>query len=166
MFSKVQLEEIVPQVAPVPGMEPAQYVKLIESRFSNEAIVDTTRRVAFDGSSRHTGFLLPIVKERVAANLSVEGLALVEALWARMCEGTREDGTMIEPNDPFWDDLKETAVSARKRPLAWLEQEQYYGNLKEAEGFADSFERWLAMIWESGVTKTLDHYSSSARSAS
>ena len=165
MFSKVQLEEIVPQVAPVPGMEPAQYVKLIENRFSNEAIVDTTRRVAFDGSSRHTGFLLPIVNERVAANLPVEGLALVEAIWARMCEGTREDGTVIEPNDPFWDDLKETAVSARKRPLAWLEQEQYYGNLKDAQSFADAFDRWLEMIWEIGVAKTLDQYTSNARSA-
>jgi mannitol 2-dehydrogenase len=32
-------------------------------RFANPAIRDTTRRVAFDGSSRHTGFVLPILRD-------------------------------------------------------------------------------------------------------
>jgi mannitol 2-dehydrogenase len=46
------------------------------------------------------GFVLPILRDALAAGGSVNGLALVEALWARMCAGTREDGTLIEPNDP------------------------------------------------------------------
>jgi mannitol 2-dehydrogenase len=55
-FGKVERDEIAPTVAPVPGKTPAAYVDLIEARFSNPRIVDTTRRVAFDGSARHTGF--------------------------------------------------------------------------------------------------------------
>jgi len=63
------------------------YSDVIAQRFANPAIRDTVRRVAFDGASRHTGFVLPMVRERLAAGASVDGLALVEALWARMCAG-------------------------------------------------------------------------------
>ena len=63
LFRKVQHEEIIPHVKPVPDMTPEAYLDLITRRFSNPAIVDTTRRVAFEGSSRHTGFVLPILRD-------------------------------------------------------------------------------------------------------
>ncbi|MGZ2257222.1 mannitol dehydrogenase family protein [Roseobacter sp. A03A-229] len=157
-FRKVQMEEIAPHVDPVPGMTASSYVSLIERRFANRAIVDTTRRVAFDGSSRHTGFVLPILRDGLAAETSVEGLALVEALWARMCEGTRENGSIIEPNDPFWPQLNTAARAARARPLAWLEQRQFYGGLLDDPMFATAFERWLTAIWANGCAATLDTY--------
>ena len=48
-------------------------------------------------------------------------MALVEAMWARMREGTREDGTQIEPNDPFGDRLTQVAAQARTTPQVWLD---------------------------------------------
>jgi mannitol 2-dehydrogenase len=113
--AKVIAQEVVPYVAPVPEITPGDYAKLIEQRFANPAIRDTTRRVAFDGSSRHPGFVLPIVRDALAAGGSVEGLALVEALWARMCAGTREDGSGIEANDPLWDSLQQVAQAANRQ---------------------------------------------------
>jgi mannitol 2-dehydrogenase len=158
LFRKVEVEEIAPHIKPVPGMEPADYVDLIATRFANSKIVDTTRRVAFDGSSRHTGFLLPILREGLADGTSVNGLALVEAIWARMCEGTREDGSTIEPNDPFWDDLRNVAKAAKTDPGAWLAQKNIYGDLAEQPRFADAFEDWLRKIWADGLTATLETY--------
>lgn len=160
-FLKVQREEIAPHVAPVPGMTPQSYVELIERRFRNPAIVDTSRRVAFDGSSRHTGFVLPIVRKGLAAGISVEGLALVEAMWARMCEGTREDGSLIEPNDPFWEDLVTVARAARERPVAWLEQHHLYGDLADDPRFAEAFSRWLTLIWSDGCAAAMTAYCAS-----
>lgn len=157
-FGKVERNEIAPTVAPVPGMTPADYVTLIEQRFSNPRIVDTTRRVAFDGSARHPGFVLPILRDQLAAGRSVEGLALVQALWARMCEGTREDGSMILANDPLWDDLSTCAKEARTRPHAWLEQERIYGDLAQAAPFVQAFERWLPMIWDMGCAAAMRAY--------
>ena len=157
-FRKVQQEEIVPHVKPVPDLAPEDYVDLVGRRFSNPAIVDTTRRVAFDGSARHTGFILPILRDGLGTGAPVEGLALVEALWARMCEGRREDGTAIEPNDPFWDTLRSAAKAAREHPRAWLEQRQVYGDLAEASRFADAFERWLDRIWSNGCEASLQAY--------
>ena len=157
-FRKVQQEEIVPHVKPVPDLAPEDYVELVGRRFSNPAIVDTTRRVSFDGSARHTGFILPILRDGLGNGAPVEGLALVEALWARMCEGRREDGTEIEPNDPFWDTLRSAAKAARERPRVWLEQRRFYGDLAEAPRFADAFERWLDRIWSNGCEASLQAY--------
>jgi len=159
MFRKVQTEEILPYVDPVPGTTPTDYLALIERRFANPAIRDTTRRVAFDGSSRHPGFLLPILREALASGGAVDGLALVEALWARMCEGHREDGSEIEPNDPEWAQLTEAAQAARHRPRAWLEQAAVYGSVHEDEAFAEAFERWLSMIWRDGTAAALAAHS-------
>lgn len=158
LLRKVQIEEIVPHVRAVPGMTPEAYVALIARRFSNPRIVDTVRRVAFDGSARHTGFVLPILRDGLAAGTPVEGLALVEALWARMCAGLREDGSRIEPNDPFWDSLTACAEAARTEPRAWLAQRQNYGDLADQPRFAEAFDRWLRRIWAEGTAAAIDAY--------
>ena len=158
LFRKLAREEITPLVKAVPGMTPKTYVELIAERFSNPHIMDTTRRVAFDGSSRHPGFIIPSIRDGIAAGTPVDGLALVSAVWARMCEGTREDGTQIEPNDPFWDELQRTAKAAQNDPAVWLAQTQYYGDLAGQPRFAKAFEEWLRMIWVDGINAAVDTY--------
>jgi mannitol 2-dehydrogenase len=158
MFHKIEIEEIVPHVAPVPGMTTEQYVDLIERRFANPKILDTTRRVAFDGSSRHPGFIIPTLRDGLEAGTPIEGLALVEAAWARMCAGTREDGSEIEPNDPLWDQLTEKANAAKADPRAWIEMRNIYGDLAEHPRFANAFESWLRLIYAEGMENALDTY--------
>lgn len=158
LFRKVQREEISPYVKSVPGMTPDAYVNLIETRFANPEIHDTTRRVSFDGSSRHTGFVLPILRDAIAAKGSIAGLSLVEALWARMCAGTREDSTAIEPNDPQWDQLSSAAAAARTDPSAWLKQRDIYGDLANNTEFTEAFQNWLSLIWSKGTETAIHTY--------
>ncbi len=158
VFAKVESKEILPHVAPVPGMTPASYIELIDRRFSNPKIIDTTRRISFDGSSRHPGFILPSVRDGLAAGTPVIGLALVEAAWARMCEGTREDGSVIEPNDPNWDKLTAVAREAREVPHKWLEMANIYGDLKDQPVFANAFTSWLELIYRDGMAAALARY--------
>lgn len=157
-FRKVQQDEIIPHVASVPGMSGHAYLDLIEQRFANPEIHDTTRRVAFDGSSRHAGFLLPTLRDRLAAGGSVEGLALAEALWARMCAGTREDGSEIEANDPYWDSLHNAALAAKDDPMVWINQSEVYDDLATSTAFAQAFTQWLTSLWSKGVRATLSDY--------
>lgn len=158
LFLKVARTEVLPHVEPVPGMTPEDYVELIFTRFSNPKIVDTTRRVAFDGSSRHPGFILPAIREGLAKGTPIQGLALVEAAWARMCEGTREDGTEIEPNDPFWNDLQTTAKAAKSNPMQWLVMRHIYGDLAHEPRFAEAFCKWLVTIWADGIEAAIHQY--------
>lgn len=158
LLHKVEAEEIVPHVAAVPAMTPTDYLTLIEDRFSNPMIVDTTRRVAFDGSARHPGFVLPSVRAGLANGTPVEGLALVSAAWARYLTGVREDGSHVAPNDPFWDDLHKRALAARENPAIWLDNKVIYGDLADAPRFAQAFVKWLRMIHDHGMDAALDAY--------
>lgn len=155
---EVEVKGILPHVDAVEGVSTADYLSLIETRFANPLIRDTTRRVAFDGSSRHPGFLLPIVRDALAAGASIEGLALVEAFWARMCAGTRENGQQIAPNDPDWDALSATAKQAKDTPAIWLKQTQYYGDLGQDTQFSAAFEKWLNRVWTDGARATIAAY--------
>jgi len=158
MFRKIALTEIALHVPDVPGMTPAQYVDLIDDRFSNPKILDTVRRVAFDGSSRHTGAVLPVIRDAIAAGSPLEGLALSQALWARMCTGRREDGSMIEDNDPHWEDLTAVAKASASDPMAWLNQRHFYGDMPQSEAFASAFTSALRQLQTDGVEKTLKAY--------
>ena len=157
-FEKVAGDEIAPHVATVPGITPETYVASVAHRFSNPRIHDTTRRVAFDGSSRHPGFILPTLRDALDADAPIEGLALLEALWARMCAGMREDGAEIAPNDPLWGTLVETAQRAKATPQAWLDMHQIYGDLAQNSRFSTAFARWLELIWAEGVEAALGAY--------
>ena len=158
LLEKIEKNEIIPHIKPVPGYTPLEYYELIASRFSNPSIQDTTRRVAFDGSSRHAGFLVPSIKDGIKHNISIIGLSLAEALWARMCEGTREDGSIIEPNDPHWEKLNACAKKSKENPLEWLEQLEIYGDTSKDDKFRDYFSKWLKMIYQEGVENTLNEY--------
>ncbi|WP_069300653.1 mannitol dehydrogenase family protein [Neptunicoccus sediminis] len=161
LMRKVETEEIAPHVAPVPDMTPLAYLDLITARFSNSEIFDTTRRVAFDGSSRQPGFIVPSIRDGLDNGAPVEGLALVSAIWARYCQGQREDGSTIAPNDPHWDDLIQAAQEASNRPQRWLEMTRYYGNLGNNPRFAASFCKWLERVETKGLENTLQEYLSS-----
>jgi mannitol 2-dehydrogenase len=148
-------DEVAPNLLPVPDMTPGAYLDLIDRRFSNPEIVDTTRRVAFDGSSRQPGFIVPSIRDALANGQPFDGLALTSALWMRYCLGHRDDGSVIEPNDPHWDALNRIARAARSDPLAWLRQRQYYGDLASHGAFAARFAQWATQIADRGVAAAI-----------
>jgi len=157
-FRKVQTREILPHVSAVPGNTPLDYLDLVQQRFANSAIRDTTRRVAFDGSARHPGFLLPSLRDAMAADAPLSGLALAEAFWARMCAGSREDGTAIAPNDPIWGNLNAAALAARYNPLAWIDKTGLYGQAGQDPRFREEFAIWLTRIWNSDSRAAIQAY--------
>lgn len=165
LFRRIATYEVAPQIPSVPGMTPQAYVELIERRFANPKIVDTVRRVAFDGSSRHPGFILPAIRGGLAGGSPIQGLALIEAAWARMCLGVRENGSKIEPNDPYWPALQSCAMAADARPRAWVEQAHIYGDLIESAEFVAAFEDAYLRIQSSGLAAAIEAYLDDAAAA-
>jgi mannitol 2-dehydrogenase len=157
-LAKVEREEIIPVVPPVPDTNLDDYFALCERRFSNPKIGDTIRRLALDGSNRQPKFIIPSALDRVQSNQSVTGLALVSALWCRYCYGTTDSGAVIEPNDPSWDRLTAQAKRAKDDPKAWLAMTDIYGELANSASFVEDFSQALRTLWENGTAKTLERY--------
>ncbi len=158
LLDKIMRTEMLPHIKPAAEVSLEDYYAVVRDRFSNPAMRDEVRRIAHRSSVRYPRFILPVLRERLATDAQMDGHALVQAFWARMCEGTRENGSTIEPNDPIWDTLKQSAAAARERPLRWLEQHDIYGDLADVPTFADRFEYWLDMIWSKGCNAALQVY--------
>jgi mannitol 2-dehydrogenase len=157
-LEKVEREEIIPIVPPVPDTDLGDYYKLIERRFSNPKIGDTITRLCLDGSNRQPKFILPSAADRLAAGKGVTGLALVSALWARYCYGESDSGKVIPPNDPNWDRLTKLAKEARVRPEAWLSMTDIFGPLATNPAYVAAFTTALSSLWARGTTATLEAY--------
>ena len=158
LLDKVEREEVIPCVPPVPNTEIPAYYDLIRARFSNPEVADTERRLCLDGSNRQPKFIIPSVRDRRAAGQSARGLALVSAMWCRYCAGVSDSGAVIEPNDPNWDVLQPLALAAKEDPAVWLGQRTIYGDLAEDAAFAADFAQWLNSLWRKGTAATLQDY--------
>ena len=157
-LDKIEREEIIPTVPPVPNTDLEAYYDLIRERFSNPEVADTERRLCLDGSNRQPKFIVPTLRDGLAAGSSITGLALESALWCRYCFGTTESGAVIEPNDPNWDDLKARSQKAKANPQAWLEMTEVYGDLGQDARFQTAFAQWLNRLWDKGTAETLRQY--------
>ena len=157
-LNKVETEEIIPTVPPVPGVVLSEYHELIQRRFANPRIGDTIRRLCLDGSNRQPKFIVPAIADRLKAGQGVAGLALESALWCRYCAGTTDSRAVIAPNDPNWDRLQATARAAKENPGAWLAMDDIYGTVGHSPAFAGAFAAALAALWLDGAAVTLRRY--------
>jgi mannitol 2-dehydrogenase len=157
-LQKVEQEEIIPIVPPVPDTDLQQYFQKIEERFANPKIGDTVRRLCLDGSNRQPKFIIPSIADRLANGAGVDGLALASALWCRYCYGTTESGKAIAPNDPSWDRLVPVARSARENPDAWLAMDDIYGDTGTSAVFRERFAAMLTAVWADGVKTVLKNF--------
>ncbi len=157
-LDKVERTEIQPMVPPVPDTDLDEYLKLITRRFANPKIGDTIRRLCLDGSNRQPKFILPTLRDRLAAGEGVDGLALASAFWCRYCYGETESGQVIEPNDPSWERLTELAKQAKDKPLVWLGIREVYGKLAEDKQFQSVFAAQLESLWKDGTEAALTSY--------
>ncbi|MBU0584343.1 MAG: mannitol dehydrogenase family protein [Alphaproteobacteria bacterium] len=157
-LQKIEEDEIIPTVPPVPGVVLADYAAEVVGRFSNPTIGDTVRRLCLDGSNRQPKFIIPTIADRLKAGKGIDGLALESALWCRYCFGTTDSGAVIEANDPNWERMQAMASAARTDPGAWLAMADIYGDVGKSRVFADAFARHLAALWANGARATLQAY--------
>ncbi len=157
-LAKLENEEIIPIVPPVPDTSLADYFKLIERRFLNPKIADTIPRLAQDGSNRQPKFILPSTLDNLSQGRDVVGLALVSALWCRYFFGKSDSGKEIVFNDASADRLHEAAVKAKDDPAAFLVFDDIFGEVAKSDVFRKRFANALKTLWEKGTKETLQLY--------
>lgn len=157
-LARLENEEIIPVVPPVPDTSLAEYYALIERRFANPKIGDTIPRLAQDGSNRQPKFILPSTADRLAKGLDVVGLALVSALWCRYFEGVSDSGKAIVFNDVNAERLQMAALASRQDPKAFLALGDIFGGVGTNSRFVLRFTGALASLRENGTAATLQKY--------
>lgn len=157
-LEKLEKDEIIPVIPPVPNTNLIDYYKLIERRFSNPKIGDTIPRLAQDGSNRQPKFILPSTADRLAKGQDIIGLSLVSALWCRYFAGTSDSGKEIVFNDASADRLNAAALKAKDNPDAFLALGDIFGDVAKSELFRTRFAHALKTLWVEGTAKTLELY--------
>ncbi|GGD84496.1 mannitol dehydrogenase family protein [Rhizobium anhuiense] len=157
-LAKLEKDEIIPIVPPVPNTSLTDYFALIEHRLLNPKIADTIPRLAQDGSNRQPKFILPSTLDNLHQGRDVVGLALVSALWCRYFAGKTDSGKDIVFNDASADRLHAAALKAKDDPSAFLAFDDIFGEVAKSELFRKRFAHALKTLWEKGTRETLQLY--------
>ncbi|MDU0365249.1 mannitol dehydrogenase family protein [Rhizobium sp. 25PS6] len=157
-LAKLEKDEIIPIVPPVPNTSLTDYFALIEHRLLNPKIADTIPRLAQDGSNRQPKFILPSTLDNLRQGRDVVGLALVSALWCRYFAGKTDSGKDIVFNDANAERLHAAALKAKDDPSAFLIFDDIFGEVAKSELFRKRFAHALKTLWEKGTRETLQLY--------
>ena len=150
------IDEAIPTLRPVPGMDLDAYAHELIERFSNPEVGDTAARLCANTSDRIPKFLLPVIRAQLAADGPIVRSTAVIASWARYAEGVDEAGEVIDIDDDRAAQLRAGAARQRERPLAFLEDNRpIFGELVDDRRFTDVFTRVLTSFHERGARATL-----------
>jgi mannitol 2-dehydrogenase len=160
LFAKFLLDymnrEATPTLAPVPGIDLDVYKQQLIERFSNAAVRDTVARLCAETSDRIPTFVLPVIRENLAAGREVPLGAAVVASWARYAEGLDERGEPIQVVDRLADQLKTIAAEQRADPTAFIANRELFGDLIDEPAFVEPYIAALHSLHTRGARPTLE----------
>ncbi len=158
-------DEGSPTLPPVPGMDLDAYRRELIARFSNAQVKDTVARLCAESSDRIPTWLLPVVRENLAAGRSVRLSAAIVASWARYDEGVDERGEPIEVVDRLREPLMAAAARHAQDPLAFLRDRSLFGDLVDEPRFTEPYLWALDSLHRVGARATLEELRSASREA-
>ena len=139
--------------------------QLIE-RFANPEIKDTLARLCAESSDRIPKWLLPVVRDQLAAGGPIRRAALVVAAWARYAEGVDEDGQPIDIVDNRKESVMARAQEQGSEPLAFLRDPDLFGDLADDDRFTKEYLAALDSLHEHGARATLEAWENGQADAS
>jgi mannitol 2-dehydrogenase len=149
-------EEATPTLAPLPGVDLADYKRTLIERFSNPEVRDTVARLCAESSDRIPKWLLPVVRHNLDNGGELRRSAAIVASWARYAEGVDEQGEPIEVVDRLSDTLTAIARRQREDPLAFIANRELFGDLVDEERFVPPYRAALRSLHERGARATLE----------
>ena len=147
--------EATPTLGDVPGIDLTAYKHQLIERFANPGVRDTVARLAAFSSDRIPKWLVPVIREDLAAGRDVTLSAAIVASWARYAEGLDEQGEPIEIVDQLKDTLVPLAQRQAEEPLAFLTPRELFGDLKDDDRFTRPYLAALDSLHRHGARATL-----------
>lgn len=158
-------EEIEPTLAVIDGLgdvDLAAYRMRLIERFANPALAHRTAQIAMDGSQKIPQRWLGTLRERLAADASIEHLALALAAWLQFLGGVDEAGRAFTIDDPLAAELQALHARAAGAPTdtariaTLLGFAPVFGTLGREHGVVDAVARQSARLRRDGVRATLE----------
>jgi mannitol 2-dehydrogenase len=146
-------QEGSPTLDPVPGIDLDAYRHELVERFSNANVRDTVARLCAESSDRIPKWLLPVIREQIAAGGPMERSAAVVASWARYDEGVDEQGEPITIVDRLADSLH---ARAEQGGLAFVEDRTLFGDLVDEPRFVEAYTAALESLHRDGARATVE----------
>jgi fructuronate reductase len=107
---RMLVEETLPTLTPVPGMEPLAYVEQSLGRLKNTAIRHRNHQIATDGSQKIVQRLLNPIRDRLSQGASIDLLSVPVAGWmAYLIQASARFGKRWPVSDPYAGKVAEIA---------------------------------------------------------
>lgn len=145
--------EIIPLLPEVPGMDLNEYRETLISRFSNPEISDRLERLARRSSTKMPSYVLPSLKEALAAGREHRLLVLTVAGWIEFLGGKDINGNPIDVQDALLEDLR--PLAAGKDVTAFVADESIFGELGGNPGFVAELQDAVDALRTHGPRKTI-----------
>ena len=152
------LDEVLPTLAPPPGVDLERYVDSSLARFTNGQLGYTTHKVAGDGAGKLPGRILGTISDRLRAGGPVERLALVVAAYAigllapPARRRARAHPTLQRLIGPA---LKSTAPAAEAVDRLLSLEEIFGRDLASAPQFRTAVHRHAELLWRGELSLAL-----------
>jgi fructuronate reductase len=156
------VDEVQPTLPALPGLDGAAYRAALLARFANPALAHRTAQIAMDGSQKLPQRIVAPLRERLAAWLPVDRLALGLAAWLQFLGGRADDGSALALDDPWADRLRalrhaaDAAPDAAARALALTQLPEVFGDLAGSAALADALAPALARLALHGARGALE----------
>ncbi|MGJ7567152.1 mannitol dehydrogenase family protein [Variovorax sp. GB1R11] len=160
-------DEIAPTLPAMEGLDLDSYRARLLERFSNPALQHQTKQIAMDGSQKLPQRLLGTVRDRLAAGLPIDRLALAVAGWLYYLRGVDETGTAHDIQDPLACALAQRLEQAKANanaPSSTQERVAFFTGFVPVFGELGSEPRFVAAVAHQlhalethGIVSTLVH---------
>ncbi|TDE97370.1 mannitol dehydrogenase family protein [Occultella glacieicola] len=150
-------QEGTPTLRPVPGVDLTAYKHTLIERFSNPHVRDTLARLCAESSDRIPKWLVPVIRENLAAGGQVRLSAAIVASWARYAEGVDEAGEPIEVVDRLAEQLTAVARTQGQDDLAFVRDRDLFGDIVDDDRFVGPYRSALASLHRDGARVTLEN---------
>ena len=148
LLATFMVDEVMPTLDPVAGIDVHDYKNILLARFANPYIKDSLSRICLESSAKIPVFLLPTIRENLANGGKVDISALILAAWSFYSDKrTSQKGTPLVIQDQLADELHQAASRYQDDPLSFLKVTSVFGDLSDESGFTPLFKDYLSRIY-------------------
>jgi mannitol 2-dehydrogenase len=104
-----------------------------------------------------------VIQQNLASGGEVTRSAAVVASWARYAEGTDESGEPIDVVDGLRDERMASARRRAEDPLAFVRNEQLFGDMARQSAFASAYLLALESFQKNGALRTVEQINENLR---